>query len=148
MQIHEKLQLLRKQNGLSQEELADKLCIARQTVSKWETGQAVPELNGLILLSELYGITIDRMVKEDDECNLTLSAKAELDYDEIVPFLIRAKKNTYAGKAHEVKASRPQSHDFCYEEKEYSYYDTYLGGEKFAGEEEVWHHGERIMSAG
>lgn len=146
MQLHEKLQLLRKKNGLSQEELADKLGIARQTVSKWETGQAVPEVSGLILLSELYGVTIDRMVKEDDECNLTLSAKTELDYAEIIPFLIRAKKNTYAGKAHEVKASRSQSHDFCYEEKEYSYYDTYLGGEKFAGEEAVWHHGEPVWS--
>lgn len=42
MKIEEKLHLLRKQNGLSQEQLADKLGIARQTVSKWETGQAVP----------------------------------------------------------------------------------------------------------
>lgn len=146
MRIHEKLHLLRKQNGLSQEQLADKLGIARQTVSKWETGQAVPEINALILLSELYGITIDRMVKEDDECNLTLNKKAAVELGEIIPFLVRAKKNTYAGKAHEIKASRPQSHDFSYEEKEYMYYDTYLGGEKFAGEEAVWKHGEPVWS--
>lgn len=43
-----------------------KLGIARQTLSKWENGQAVPELSNLISLSNLYGITIDRIVKEDD----------------------------------------------------------------------------------
>lgn len=51
MNLKEKLQFLRKQNGYSQEQLADKIGIARQTISKWENGQAVPELNGLILLS-------------------------------------------------------------------------------------------------
>lgn len=48
MILSEKLSLLRKQNGLSQEELADKLNIARQTVSKWENGLAIPELDALI----------------------------------------------------------------------------------------------------
>lgn len=67
MELKDKLQLLRKQNGYSQEQLADKLGIARQTLSKWENGQAVPELGNLISLSNLYGITIDRIVKEDDE---------------------------------------------------------------------------------
>ena len=48
MKLEEKLQLLRKQNGYSQEELAERIGIARQTISKWENGQAVPEINGLI----------------------------------------------------------------------------------------------------
>lgn len=43
MELKDKLQLLRKQNGYSQEQLADKLGIDRQTLSKWENGQAVPE---------------------------------------------------------------------------------------------------------
>lgn len=146
MKLEEKLQLLRKQNGLSQEQLADRLGVARQTISKWETGQAVPELNGLILLSDLYGITIDRMVKEDDGCNHALTMRTEVDFKEIVPFLIRAKLNTYAGKAEEVKPSRPQSHDFYYAEDVYTYYDTYLGGEKFAGEEAVWQNNAPIWS--
>lgn len=146
MKLEEKLQLLRKQNGYSQEQLADKIGIARQTISKWENGQAVPELNGLILLSELYGVTIDRMVKEDDECNISLSRSASIHMKEMVAFLIRAKQNTYAGKGHEVKAFRPVSHDFRYEENGYVYYDTYLGGEKFAGEEAVWQHGSPVWS--
>ena len=48
VKLEEKLQLLRKKNGYSQEQLADKLGIARQTISKWENGQAVLELNGLM----------------------------------------------------------------------------------------------------
>lgn len=44
MELRDRLQQLRKRNGLSQEELADKIGIARQTISKWENGQAVPEL--------------------------------------------------------------------------------------------------------
>lgn len=52
MELKDKLQLLRKQNGYSQEQLADKLGIARQTLSKWENGQAVPELGNLISLAE------------------------------------------------------------------------------------------------
>lgn len=43
MELKDKLQLSRKQNGYSQEQLADKLGIDRQTLSKWENGQAVPE---------------------------------------------------------------------------------------------------------
>lgn len=72
MKLEEKLQMLRKAKGYSQEQLADEIGIARQTISKWENGQAVPELNGLILLSELYSITIDRIVKDDDECNIMI----------------------------------------------------------------------------
>lgn len=144
MKLQEKLQLLRKQNGYSQEQLADKIGIARQTISKWENGQAVPELGGLIALSELYGVTIDRIVKENDECNIQLSHRADINIHEIIPFLIRAKKNTYAGKAQEVKPSRIASHDFSYEEKDYTYCDSYLGGEHFAGEEAVWHYGNPV----
>ena len=84
MELKDKLQLLRKQNGYSQEQLADKLGIARQTLSKWENGQAVPELGNLISLSNLYGITIDRIVKEDDECNISLCKNASMDINKIM----------------------------------------------------------------
>ena len=55
-----------------------------------------------------------------------------------VEFLIRAKRATYAGKGAETTSSRPGSHDLAYREGEYLYYDTYLGGERFAGEEALW----------
>lgn len=84
MELKDKLQLLRKQNGYSQEQLADKIGIARQTISKWETGQAVPELNGLIQLSKLYGVTIDRIVKDNDECNISLCRNTSVDIQRLV----------------------------------------------------------------
>lgn len=72
MRLEDKLQLLRKRNGYSQEQLSDKIGIARQTISKWENGQAIPELNGLILLSELYGVTIDSFIYTEIESKLTV----------------------------------------------------------------------------
>lgn len=56
----------------------------------------------------------------------------------IIEFLIKAKKATYAGKGAETTSSRTKSHDLQYTEGEMMYYDTYLGGEKFAGEEALW----------
>ena len=56
----------------------------------------------------------------------------------IVDFLIRAKRATYAGKGAETASSRIKSHDLVYRENDLMYYDTYLGGEKFAGEEALW----------
>ena len=56
----------------------------------------------------------------------------------IIDFLITAKKNTYAGKGAETTSSRVKSHDLVYSENDMMYYDTYLGGEKFAGEEALW----------
>lgn len=58
--------------------------------------------------------------------------------DRIIDFLIRAKKATYAGKGAETEPSRTGSHDLIYREDDLMYYDTYLGGEKFAGEEALW----------
>ncbi len=56
----------------------------------------------------------------------------------IIEFLIRAKQKTYAGKGAEVPSSRENSHDLTYSENELMYYDTFLGGEQFAGEEALW----------
>lgn len=64
MQFYEKLTELRRKAGLSQEQLADRLGVTRQSVSKWESGAAMPELGKLIALSELFGVSIDYLVKE------------------------------------------------------------------------------------
>ena len=56
----------------------------------------------------------------------------------IVEFLVRAKRATYAGKGAETTPSRTGSHDLVWREGDLMYYDTYLGGERFAGEEALW----------
>lgn len=63
----DKLIQLRKQHGMSQEQLADRLGITRQSVSKWESGGTVPELSKLITLSEMFDVSIDYLVKENVE---------------------------------------------------------------------------------
>ena len=66
MQFKDKLQKLRKEKGLSQETLADMLGISRQAVSKWESGQAYPETDKLIAISEIFGTTLDSLLKDGD----------------------------------------------------------------------------------
>ncbi len=65
---------------------------------------------------------------------------------EIIEFLIRAKRATYAGKGPESPSSRPASHDLVYTEGNLTYIDTYLGGERFAGEEALWQDGVPIWA--
>lgn len=69
-----------------------------------------------------------------------------MDKNDIIQFLMKAKKATYAGKGAETASSRPGSHDLVYREDELMYYDTYLGGEKFAGEEALWISGNPYWS--
>ncbi len=63
--LSKKLAELRKGRGLSQMELAEKLDVTRQAVSRWETGEAAPSLDNLISLSGLYGVTLDDLVRDD-----------------------------------------------------------------------------------
>lgn len=60
-----RLQMLRKKNNLSQEELAEKIGISRQAVSKWERAEASPDTDNLILLAKLYGVTLDDLLKTE-----------------------------------------------------------------------------------
>ena len=62
MEFNHKLYELRKQKGLSQEELANKLNVSRQTVSKWELGDSTPDMEKLIGLSDLFDISLDELV--------------------------------------------------------------------------------------
>lgn len=78
MELHEKLIHLRKQKGLSQLKVAEALDVSRQAVSKWEVGAAVPSIENLRSLSNLYGVPIDFFVGDKDdierpseECDIT-----------------------------------------------------------------------------
>ena len=63
MNIADRIQTLRKSKGISQEELADKIGVSRQAVSKWESEQSTPDIEKVILLSEYFGVTTDYLLK-------------------------------------------------------------------------------------
>ena len=62
MEFNNKLYNLRKQKGLSQEELASRLNVSRQTVSKWEIGESTPDMEKLAAISELFEVSLDELV--------------------------------------------------------------------------------------
>ena len=70
MLFNEKLKMLRKESGLTQEELAEKLNVSRQAITKWESGDGIPDIENLKQISILFGTTIDELVKEDQVVNI------------------------------------------------------------------------------
>lgn len=62
MEFNKRLYNLRKQKTLSQEELAHQLNVSRQTISKWESGDSTPDMEKIILLSQIFEITLDELV--------------------------------------------------------------------------------------
>ena len=126
--LNEKIVYYRKKNMLTQEELAYQLNVSRQTVTKWETGTIYPNIEYLIKLSNLFGVSIDYLVKEDD-C-LTLETH-KIEISELACFLVKAKTN-------KVNSSRKESHDYSYQENNYTYLDSFFGAENFSGQEIVY----------
>lgn len=145
MVFSEKLQILRKNKGLTQEELAEKLGVSRQAVAKWESSLVYPDIYNLIQISNLMNVSVDYLVKDQD-CAVNISTEEQTDIDELIEFRLKANVNTYAGFMNEVDATRPASHDFRYEDGDYMYHDTYVGGEEFAGEEAVWKKGVTVWA--
>lgn len=71
MILADKIILERKKNGWSQEELANKLGVTRQAVSKWEGAQTTPDLQRILEMSKLFGVTVDYLIKDEmgsEEC--------------------------------------------------------------------------------
>ena len=67
IEIADRLIQLRKKHGLSQEELADKLGLSRQAVSKWERAEASPDTDNLICLAKIYGVSLDELLSTEDD---------------------------------------------------------------------------------
>ena len=97
IEIANKLQQMRKKNGLSQEELAAKMGVTRQAVSKWERAESAPDMENLILLAKLYGVTIDEL--------LNTSASPET-----VSAGISLKKDDYGYTDDPVREKRPDNY--------------------------------------
>lgn len=137
MNLSQHLQQLRQQHGFSQEELASRLRVARQTISKWETGQALPELPSLLDLCDLYGISLDHLVRHDD---CTPAAPASLpESDPLTHFILCAKRATYAAHGAEIPLSLPGCHEYAFASGDWRYQDIYCGSSHFSGSETVWH---------
>lgn len=66
MKLEEKLIVLRKQHGMTQNNVAEKLNVSRQAISRWESGLAVPTIENLKCLSSLYGVSVDILLNEQD----------------------------------------------------------------------------------
>lgn len=62
MKFYENLKYLRKESNFTQEELAEKLSVSRQAVTKWESGQSLPDIENLKQLSDIFGVTMDSLV--------------------------------------------------------------------------------------
>ena len=77
MILADKIAWLRKKNGWSQEELAEKMNVSRQAVSKWESAQTVPDLEKILMLGNLFGVTTDYLLKDEME-NEEFSAGEEI----------------------------------------------------------------------
>ena len=92
MELQEKLSTLRKQHKITQMELADKLGVSRQAVSKWEQGTAFPSTENLIQLGKLYGVSIEVLTTPE----LTLDGVAQQKTNDTPP--AEAKPNTSGTK--------------------------------------------------
>lgn len=75
MDFSQKLLTLRKANNLTQEELAEKLDVSRQSVSKWESGQATPELEKIIAMSAVFDVTTDYLLKSSEIDDLSVKTE-------------------------------------------------------------------------
>ena len=84
MELNEQIKKYRTEMNMSQEELAEKIYVTRQSISNWENGKTYPDIHSLLLLSSLFGISLDQLVKGDIEI-----MKEEIKKDEI------AKMNRY-----------------------------------------------------
>ena len=65
MELHAQIKKYRANMKLSQEELADRVFVTRQTISNWENGKSYPDINSLLLLSQVFDISLDQLIKGD-----------------------------------------------------------------------------------
>ncbi|MCM1184771.1 MAG: helix-turn-helix domain-containing protein [Roseburia sp.] len=104
MTLGEKIYALRGKNGLSQEAFGERLGVSRQSVSKWETDQSVPELEKIVAISELFGVSTDYLLK--DKINAPDREKCAEAEGEQMPTAETSYKNMATGPHYEYKSKR------------------------------------------
>lgn len=79
-QLAQKIRVLRTAKNLSQDELAEKLYISRQAVSKWENGEATPDIDKLVQLAEIFGVSLDYLVLgKDPEKEIVVEQRGKMN---------------------------------------------------------------------
>ncbi len=76
MNIGKRIHEIRQQKNITQEQLAKDLAISRQAVSKWESGKAIPDIENLMYISNLYDVSLDELIKGDERVGKKLVADA------------------------------------------------------------------------
>lgn len=76
MSISEKLKKIRTNEKLTQEQFAEKICVSRNAVAKWETNRGYPDIQNLITISEVFNINLDELVKEDNKVKNKIIAES------------------------------------------------------------------------
>ena len=79
MEFGKQIKKLRQEAQLSQEELAERIYVSRQTISNWENDKSYPDVNSLVLLSETFQISLDNLIKEDIEVMKDVIQKEEIE---------------------------------------------------------------------
>ncbi len=87
MKLHEKITVYRKKCGLSQETLAEKIGVSRQAVSKWETGEALPEITKLKALADCFDVTVDFLLDDNADEYQPQSNMQITGFDRFVDFV-------------------------------------------------------------
>ena len=83
MKLSDKIIGLRKSNGMSQEDLAEKLNVSRQAISRWESGTAMPDASNILQLSKLFGVTTDYLLNDDYQSDNDLPKVKEVQNDNL-----------------------------------------------------------------
>ncbi|MBE7123938.1 helix-turn-helix domain-containing protein [Bacillus cereus] len=84
MLLNERLKQLRVQYNYTQENVAQKIGVSKQSVSKWESGKTYPDIDNLIILSDIYNVTIDELIREDSVLKKRIKIKKK---NRVVDFL-------------------------------------------------------------
>lgn len=79
MELGKQIKMYRLENKLSQEELADRIYVSRQTISNWENDKSYPDINSLVLLSEVFKVSLDKLIKGDIDVMKDVIKKEEVD---------------------------------------------------------------------
>lgn len=88
MKLPDKIVGLRKSNGMSQENLAEKLDVSRQAISRWESGAAMPDANNILQLSKLFDVTTDYLLNDDYQSDNDLPKVKEVQNDNLGQIMI------------------------------------------------------------